>query len=191
VTDFTFSAEQIRSAPPEVRQWIQDQIASALLSIAKPPPETGEHSTALAVCTPEEAVQVFEIIRSDFVVAQVFLELALAAEVSSSNLYALDIDHILRRTRLTEGRLLDCFRIIGEAYQQVRHDPNTALFGFDQNNHIFIDAGTNHSIRSLWQQLATMRAPISSAKEIVSAIPNDFDPPRLGPSDSVAAHQRS
>ncbi len=30
MTSFTFSAEQVRSAPPEVRRWMENEIARAL-----------------------------------------------------------------------------------------------------------------------------------------------------------------
>jgi hypothetical protein len=97
--------------------------------VAKAHPDAGEHSAALAACTPDEAFRVFEMIRGDFVVAQVFLELALAAPAVGSNLYALEIGRVLRRTRLEDDRLPDCFRIISAAFQQVRHDPAVALIG--------------------------------------------------------------
>jgi hypothetical protein len=191
VTSFTFSAEQLRSAPPEVRQWVQEEIASALLSVAKQHPEAGEHSGSLAACTPEEAVHVFEMIRGDFAAAQVFLELALASPIPGNNLYALDIGHVLRRTRLSEDRLIDCFRTIGGAFQQVRRDPGAALLGFDQKNHVFIDAATSHSIRQLWQQLVAMRGPIPKVSEAVPRPSNGFIPPQVGPSESVAEHRRA
>lgn len=187
MTSFTFSVEQVRSAPPEVRRWMQDEIAAALLAVAKAGPEAGEHTAALAACRPEEALGVFEMIRGDFAAAQVFLELALAAPVADSNLYALEIGPILRRTQLSEDRLLDCFGMISEVFQQLRHDPAAALLGFDQSNHVFIDAATNRSIRKLWQELVAMRAPLPSEP----APSNGFIPPQLGPSETIAAHQRT
>jgi hypothetical protein len=163
VTSFTFSVEQVRSAPPEVRDWMQDEIAAALLAVAKARPEAGKHTAALAVCTADEALRLFEMIRGNFAAAQVFLELALAAPVAGSNLYALETGRILRRARLSEDRLLDRFRMILEVFQQLRQDPAAALLGFDQNNHVFIDAATNHNIRNLWQELVAMRAAMLSA----------------------------
>ena len=190
MTSFTFSAEQVRSAPPEVRRWVRDEIAAALAAAAKPRPETGAHLNALAACMPEEAARVFELVRGDFVVAQVFMELALAAPVADGELYALEIDRILDRTGLDERQLIDCLRVLTEAFQQARQDPAAALLGFDQRGHVLIDAATVRSIRQLWQQLVAMRVSAPTAPEPEVVRTNGFVPPQLGPSETIAEHQR-
>ena len=54
VTSFTFSAEQLGSAPPAVRQWIETEIAAALRLLIAGHQEPG-HSVEVAACSPEEA----------------------------------------------------------------------------------------------------------------------------------------
>jgi hypothetical protein len=73
VTSFTFTLEQIKSAPPEVRLWIE-QIAAAIRSLALTTPAPA-HTLEVAACTPEEALRLFEMIRHDFAAVQVFLEM--------------------------------------------------------------------------------------------------------------------
>ena|SRR5215510_6087731 len=73
MTGFTFSVEQVRSAPPEVRRWIKREIAASLTALSKTEHDPSQiHAAALGACTPEEASQVFELIKSNFLLAQVF-----------------------------------------------------------------------------------------------------------------------
>ncbi len=58
MTSFTFSVEQLRSAPPEVRHWIETEIAAALSGLNRLELGPSEpHSAELAACTPEEALK--------------------------------------------------------------------------------------------------------------------------------------
>ena len=55
MTGFTFSEEQIRSAPPAVRQWVETEIVAALHALAEAPRQPAPvHSAELAACTPDE-----------------------------------------------------------------------------------------------------------------------------------------
>jgi hypothetical protein len=58
MTSFTFSLEQLKAAPPEVRRWVEHEIGLALGALSRfdHDPSQG-HSAALAACTPEEALQ--------------------------------------------------------------------------------------------------------------------------------------
>jgi hypothetical protein len=108
---FTFSAEQVKSAPPEVRQWIENEVAAAFVALtrAHPEPPPG-HSAELASCTLEEAAGVLELIRDDVATAHVFLELARETPAGNNGppLRALNIAEILRHTRIGGDRLVDC-----------------------------------------------------------------------------------
>jgi hypothetical protein len=158
MTSFTLSVEQLRSAPPEVRRWIENEIAAALISLHRPEQAHAEpHEAGLAACTPEEAAGVFALIKDNFLLAQVFFELGrdLPNAGAAPPLYALNIGELLRHTRIAEGnRLAGCFTAINKAFQMVRNDEQAALFGFDQFGRVYIHQTTHQSIQLVWQQLA-------------------------------------
>jgi hypothetical protein len=188
MTSFTFSLEQVRSAPPEVRRWIEREVAAALSALSRSEQDLSQvHAAALAACTPQEALQSFELIKGNFLLSQVFFELAREMPNSRSTppLHALSIADILRHTRLADGdRLVDCFTAINQAFQTIRNDPEATLFGFDQYGHVFIHETTHHSVRQLWEQLYAAHMPATGAA-------TGFTPPRLGPSEDVAGHAPS
>jgi hypothetical protein len=109
---FTFSVEQVRSAPPEVRRWIEREIAASLAAMNKSEHDASRvNAASLAACMPEEAMQLFELIKGNFLLAQVFFELARETPNShgAAPLCPISIADILRHTRLRDGdRLVDC-----------------------------------------------------------------------------------
>ena len=136
MTSFTFTTEQVRSAPPEVKRWIEREIAASLAVMSKSEHDPSQvHAASLAACMPEEAMQLFDLIKVDFLLAQVFFELARETPNShgAAPLYPISIADILRHTRLGDGdRLVDCFTAINQAFRSIRNDPEATLFGFDQ-----------------------------------------------------------
>ena len=155
MTSFTFSLEQLKAAPPEVRRWVEHEIGVALGAMSRFDHDPSQvHSGALAACTPEEALQMFQLIKDNFLLSQVFFELARekAAGRAAPPLHALNIAELLRHTRLSNGdRLADCFTAINQVFQTVRNDPEAALFGFDQYGHVYIHESTHHSVRRAWE----------------------------------------
>jgi len=187
MTSFTFSIEQVRSAPPEVRRWIEHEVTAAFAAPNRSEHHPSQvHAAALAVCMPQEAAQLFEMIKGNFLLSQVFFELA--RDMPNSHgvapLHPLSIADILRHTRLGDGdRLVDCFTAINHAFQTIRDDPEVTLFGFDQRGHVFIHQATHDSIRQLWEQLFAAHAPMASDPPLAG-----FTPPHLGPSEDIAQH---
>ena len=72
MTSFTFSAEQISSAPREARRWMENEIAKALGLQAPEHDPLGMQAGAIAACTIDEAAQIFNLISGNFLVTQVF-----------------------------------------------------------------------------------------------------------------------
>jgi len=73
MTSFTFSVEQLKAAPPEVRRWVEHEIGAALGTLSRFDHDPSQvHSSALAACTPQEALQIFELIKDNFLLSQVF-----------------------------------------------------------------------------------------------------------------------
>lgn len=74
MTGFTFSADQVRAAPPEVRRWIENEVIRALrgpLGEDAPKP----HANQLEACSFEDMARIFDLISSNFITVQVFFEL--------------------------------------------------------------------------------------------------------------------
>jgi hypothetical protein len=193
MTSFTFSVEQVRSAPPEVRRWYEREITATLAALSKSEHDASQvHAAALAACMPEEAAQIFELIKGNFLLSQVLFELARETPNSQSAapLYPISIADILRHTRLGDGdRLVDCFTAINHAFQSIRSDPEATLFGFDQYGHVFIHQTTHDGIRQLWEQLFAAHAPTvggPTARE--GAALAGFNPPHLGSSEDIVQH---
>ena len=189
---FTLSIEQLQSAPPEVRQWIVNEIATGLMKLDHPRPQpVPAHEPELAACDPDEAVQMFELIRDDYAATRVFLEFAREASLNqvAPTLHAISIGQMLRYTGLTQSRLLECLTMISSAFQRVRNAPDAALFGFDQANHLYIHDRTHRSISALWDALMGPHATTGDATTKPTL--HGFMPPRVGPSEDVAAHRQS
>src|SRR5690349_7628474 len=187
MTRLTFSIDQVRSAPPNVRRWIERETMATIAALNR-----SEHdplqvpAAALGACMPQEAAQLFEMIKDNFLLSQVFFELArdMPSSRGPAPLHPLSVADILRHTRLSDGdRLVDCFTAINQAFQTIRNDPEATLFGFDQQGHVYIHQTTHDSIRQLWEQLFTTHAPIAGGPGLTG-----FTPPHLGPREDIAQH---
>jgi hypothetical protein len=108
-----------------VRRWVEHEIGAALGALSRFDDDPSQvHSAALAACTPEEALQMFQLIKDNFLLSQVFFELAreTPAGCAAPPLHALNIAELLRHTRLSDGdRLSDCFTAINQVFQTVRN----------------------------------------------------------------------
>jgi hypothetical protein len=69
----TLSPDQIKSAQPEVRNWLQHEIAASLGPDVGPRFSNGPQR--LGVCTPREEEAIYGSVRSMFPVVNVFFEL--------------------------------------------------------------------------------------------------------------------
>jgi hypothetical protein len=190
MTSFTFSLEQLKAAPPEVRRWVEHEIGTALGALNRFDHDPSQvRSAALATCTPEEALQMFRLIKDNFLLSQVFFELTRETPASRAAppLHALNIAELLRHTRLSDGdRLADCFTAINQVFQTVRNDPEAALFGFDQHGHVYIHESTHDSVRRVWEHLFVADQDATSRPA-----PLGITLPPLGPSENIAGHAPS
>jgi len=192
VTGFTFTVEDLKSAPVEVRRWLAGRMESELSALRSAAPVSPPvPAPALATCTLEEAAGMFELLKGDFAATHVLLELARDEPGSNpaAPLHAVNIGTLMRNTRLDDHRLVSCLRTITHAFQEVRGDPQATLFGFDQANHIYIHEATHRSVQALWQELARLHAPTDAKAVEPVDWSGGFQPRRLGPSDDIATHQ--
>jgi hypothetical protein len=187
MTSFTFSIEQVRSAPAEVRRWIEHEVMMAVAALNRSEHDPSQvHEAALAACMPHEAAQLFEMIKGNFLLSQVFFELArdMPNSHDPAPLHPLSVADIMRHTRLADGdRLVDCFTAINQAFQTIRNDAEATLFAFDQQGHVFIHQTTHDSIRQIWEQLFAAHPPMANGPALA-----EFTPPHLGPSEDIAQH---
>lgn len=193
MASFTFSLDELKSAPPEVRQWLIARVEKELLAAVGAPPAPPAHDAELAACTPDEAARLFDLIRNDFAAVQVFLELARETAYDSPNhrFHVFSIAEMMRHTRLSDGRLVACLQTISLGFQRLRNDDGVRLFGFDQANRLYIHQATHRAIRLVWADLVGMDAPATTADAETAAPPESgFLPPHVGPSEDIAAHYR-
>jgi len=194
VANFTFTVEELKSAPIEVRRWVVGRVESDLMGlVSAAPPAPPLPVEAPAACTPDEAIGVLELLKDDYAATHVFLELARDTPESGifAPLHAINIAALISNTRLDDHRLVSCLRTINRAFQTVRQDGEATLFGFDRANHVYVHETTHRSIRRLWQELVAPHAPAeASATQPVIWPPAGFHPRQLGPSEDIATHQR-
>jgi hypothetical protein len=195
VTAFTFSVEQLRSAPPEVRRWVVNEIGRALggVSAALHSEPRQAESVALATCTAQEALQIFELIGGDAITARLFFELARSGTLNSGlpGLQVFRTADLLHHAGLTSNdSLLDGLALIDRAFRQVHGEPAGSLFGYDDAGHIYIHEATQASVRRVWEELVQARAGAERQPASFQAVPRpaSFNPPHLGPSEDIAAH---
>ena len=165
----TLSPEQIRTAPPEVRHWIEKQMAATLGLLTGAEDRMGHaDEVGLAACTLEEAAGIFELIRGDYLVSQVFFELGRESpnDGGAPPLHGRGIAEIMRHTRVGSGeRLLAWPNLINRALQQVRGDPAARMFGFDQRGTCYLHEETHRSIARLWQEVVAAASPAPLADQ--------------------------
>jgi len=190
MTSFTFTPEQVRTAPPEVRNWMVRQIMQAL-SAGERPSHDPAHAerAALSACSVEEALQIFNLIRGDFVLTQVFFEIARdpAPGRSAPSLHILDVGELLHHTRLHSGEaLVESLEAINAAFREIHHGADATLFGFDDHGHVYVRQETHLSVRQVWEQLT--RTLPQGTRDRAPPATMGFAAPHLGPSQDVASH---
>ncbi|CCD86913.1 conserved protein of unknown function [Bradyrhizobium sp. ORS 285] len=151
----TLTADQIRSAPPEVRRWIEHQVLAGLgLGPETPPapslPVQGAH---LVACTNDDATKILAQIQGVLPAMNVFFEFGrpgIALGQPPVMIYRL-ID-ILHHTRLQNiGQVMASLEMINKALIETRKDPSARFCGFDHEGHCLIAPETQRAIASVWQ----------------------------------------
>ncbi len=168
----TLSPEQIRQAPPEVRRWIEQQIAGAL-GLSRPAPVVEAPARHLIGCDLDQARAILSLINGMLPVAGVFFELAHEpVAMTQQGLHVLRVDDIQRHCRLQgSDQVVACLEAIDEALRRVLGSPDVALTVLDQSGHCVVAAETAHSIMTLWQEMVMPQQPVRPVMPI-AAVPN-------------------
>ena len=191
MTSFTFSAEQIKSAPPEARRWMENEIAKALGAPAHEHDPSRMKADALAATTIDEAVQIFNLIMGNFLVTQVFFELARETPLAQGipSLHGLNLGDMQRHVQLGDGRqLAECLNVITHALRKVRNDPTASLFAHDERGHIYIHETTYRNIRMLREQLISPNSSGAQGQPTEAGV--ESPEPVMRPEHAFARPQR-
>jgi len=181
----TLSPEQIRAAPPEVRRWLEHELAVSLGLNPPALPITQPISPHLAACTPEEASQVLSLIQGMLPVVHVFFELGREGAAPGEEIGAFRLADIMRHTRLeVPDQVMACLEILDQAVQRVRNDPGATFHAMDKRGYCLVAAQTQRSIRAIWQQLVAERELVRPA---VSSHTEEPLSARLAPDLSLTA----
>jgi hypothetical protein len=158
----SLTAEQVRAAPPEVRHWFEQQVASLFSSAGEPPPEQRH----LASLTPGDAQALLEQIEDILPVVSVFFELGReAASVPVQGMRMFRLADILRHTGLQSvAQVIECLDVINDALRNVRHEAEAMACRVDREGHCFVAETTSHSILTVWQGIVAARGLLGSGK---------------------------
>jgi hypothetical protein len=157
------SSEQVKAAPPVVRDWLEQQVAGDFSPAVIPAPRRlGGRAAAevdpsgITACSLAEVLQVFERIRHDGGACRVFLDFGREPvdTLHASSLYALDLSEVIGDTGIAEkGRLAAALNLINAALQALRGDPEARIFTIDAQGRCYVHELTHRSLHLLRQDL--------------------------------------
>ena len=148
----TLSADEIKSAPPEVRRWLEHEVLRALGGQAGPAPTA---PPALVGCNSEEARDMLALVQTMLPVVRVFWELAReAGSVAVHGMRAFRIADIQRHAGLeAPDQVVECLDLLTAALRRVRGDVTAAFYAVDEQGHCLVAEATMRSILRLWQEI--------------------------------------
>jgi len=154
----TLSSEQIRNAPRDVRQWLEQEV---LASFGWELPAAQPTVPQLAACTPDDVFKVLSLVRETIPVVNVLFELGHAGvTIGPQTLEAFRLADIQRHVRLaTTEQVAACLQVINNALCQVRNDDGLVFYALDEHGYCFISEQTRRSIAQVWQQIVAERHP--------------------------------
>jgi hypothetical protein len=181
VVGITLSPEQISQAPPEVRRWLQQQLAEAF-GFDGGGPALHTPQRHLVGCTIQDAQALLSAIQGLLPVVSVFFELGREPAAALANgLRALRLDEMTRHARLqSPEQVVACLQAIDEALQSVCGNPEAVLTTLDGTGHCLVAEVTARSILALWQEIVASRQlgqPAVGSPPPRQAMPQGFQPP--------------
>lgn len=174
----TLSPEQIRSAPPEVRRWIEQEITKAIGGESAPaaPEHPPPHLVALSL---DETRGILQQIQNMLPAVAVFFELGReTGSVPRPGLRVLRLGDIMSHALLhIPAQVIQCLESINQAARTVRNDADALLCVVDRNGNCLLADETARSIVGLWQEIVAARAlepppePVGPAEQVASQKP--------------------
>lgn len=149
----TVSSEQIRTAPAEVRRWLENEVATSLgLQVGST--ESHHQMAQLAGCSHDELAAVLSLVQGVFPAVNVLFELGRkGASFAQDRFEAYRLSDLQHHTRLQSlEQVLSCLNLINEAFHQVRGSDTESFYGAD-GDYCFVATQTQRNIRHLWFEL--------------------------------------
>ncbi|OPY98860.1 hypothetical protein A5906_30310 [Bradyrhizobium sacchari] len=171
MTGVTLTAEQIRNAPPPVRQWIEQEVIGALGLAPRTQAAAPPQAAHLVACSVEDMADVLEHIRGVFPAVNVLFELGRPGiSLGQPPVMTFRLMDILHHTRLQDiGQVMTCLEMLNQALTEARKDPSVRFCGFDSERHCLIAPQTQVSIATLWQTMME-RQQAAQARETGSQV---------------------
>jgi hypothetical protein len=161
----TLSADEIKTAPPEVRRWLEQEVLRALgAQVARAQPT----APALVGCNVEEAHDILELVQAMLPVVGVFFELGReAASVAVHGMRAFSIGDIQRHVRLqSPEQVVECLDVLTEALRRARGDIAATFYALDDQGHCMVAEATMRSVMRLWQEIVAQREPALASQQV-------------------------
>jgi hypothetical protein len=168
----TLSSEQIRTAPPEVRQWIEREVMTSLGQPSQPAEASKPHGEHLAACSEEEVTALLSQIQGVLPAVNVFFEFGRQGAIfGQPRIEAFRLLDIAHHTRLANvAQVVACLDIINQAFSRVCGDATAKFCGFDREGHCFIAMETQQSILHLWQKvIASQQLTVNDQEKLASS----------------------
>jgi hypothetical protein len=202
----TLSAEQIHQAPPEVRRWLEQQIAVTFgpypggLYPGTPMLETPARH--LIECSVEDARAVLSVIQGILPAVGIFFELAREPfDMAGQGIRSLRLDEMGRHAHLqSTDQVVACLRLIDRTSRRALGNPDAALAALDGAGHCLVADVTARSILALWREIVVARdlappngapvrvAPVGTAPPYTAAVrPVAAADPAVGAASQLAA----
>ena len=169
----TLTTDQIRNAPKEVRQWIEQQVIASLGLAAEQPTPMPAQATHLAVLNEDEAAGVPQQVRGMLPAANVSFEFGRPGiAFGQPSVMSFRLIDILHHTKLQNiGQVMTCLEEIDEAVARLRGDAGIRFCGFDNEGHCFVAPETQAAIAALWHDVIASQQGTSSAMPAAGLAP--------------------
>jgi hypothetical protein len=167
----TLTADQIRNAPREVRQWIEHEVMAGLGIAAAQPPAPPPQVAHLVGCSVEEAQAILTRIEGVLPAINVFFELGRpVVSYGQPPVMVFRLLDIMHHTRLQNvGQVMACLQLISQALADVRRDASVRFCDFDEAGHCLLPPQTQQSIATLWQNMAASHQAAEEADVVPAA----------------------
>jgi len=166
MVDITLSTDRIRTAPLEVRRWIENELAESLgMHTSERLPA---HHEQLVTCSTEEVGQIFDFVQGMPPVVNVLLELGrTVGSRLPGNIVMTTVHEIANHAHLQAApQVLTCLKIINEALQQLKRDDDALLCAVDDEERCYVAAATQAHIQEVWQAVVTAHSHAFAGKPV-------------------------